>query len=215
MQASARGHEDVIKVLIEAGANVHATTQTGYTPLIFAAREGHIAAVKLLVEKGKANVDASAKWGGTPLICAAYSGHLETVRYLVLEAKANPNLRTMIGNDRFMRKTAKEWAEEEGHLDVAKVLFPLTTASSPPSSPRNHQDQQDNKHGHYPRTLTTIGTDLKTKARIPLSKSDHWRVSPDKKTTRLSLRSTNANSHSNGSPDEGRGVQGGGGGGGF
>ena len=61
MAASEMGHIDIVKLLIEAGANVNAMTEegtmfavddAGLTALMYASREGHIDIVKLLIEAG-------------------------------------------------------------------------------------------------------------------------------------------------------------------
>lgn len=52
------------------------------TPLIEAARRGHLDTVKVLVEAGAdVNLQGEAWYG--PLHCAAYGGHLDTVKYLL------------------------------------------------------------------------------------------------------------------------------------
>src|ERR1700760_1724292 len=60
MRAAARGHADVVRVLLEAGADACARRADGVTPLILAVFFGHEPAVRLLVECG---ADASARTG--------------------------------------------------------------------------------------------------------------------------------------------------------
>lgn len=60
---------------------------TGYTPLHYAAREGHAPCVALLLARG-ARPDARTKGGATPLHRAAFAGRAEVVR-LLLEAGAD------------------------------------------------------------------------------------------------------------------------------
>lgn len=55
---------------------------SGYTPLLYAARAGRVAAVRLLLDKG-ARVDAATRSGGsTSLMRAAHCGHGEVARIL-------------------------------------------------------------------------------------------------------------------------------------
>ena len=55
---------DVVEMLLDAGADVDAKDKKGWTALICAAHWDHLAAVKLLVEKG-ANVNAKIDGGKT------------------------------------------------------------------------------------------------------------------------------------------------------
>ena len=50
-QAAWGGHEAVVKLLLEKGANLESKDQNGWTPLSLAAEKGHEAVVKLLLEK--------------------------------------------------------------------------------------------------------------------------------------------------------------------
>ena len=52
MWAAEMGHEAVVKLLLEKGADVESKDDVGQTPLSWAARGGHKAVVKLLLEKG-------------------------------------------------------------------------------------------------------------------------------------------------------------------
>ena len=74
-------------LLLQAGANVNVANVNGQTPLMAAARNGHIGAVRLLLEAG-ADVNAANAKGQTALMGAAQSGHIEAVR-LLLDADAS------------------------------------------------------------------------------------------------------------------------------
>jgi ankyrin repeat protein len=60
---------DVIKALLDAGANVNRRDRAGATPLIVAAENGNIETVRLLVDRG-ANVNARDGIMGTALVAA-------------------------------------------------------------------------------------------------------------------------------------------------
>jgi len=100
------GDLDVVKYLIDKGADIHANDDNA---LKQAASRGHLEVVKYLVEKG-ANIHAdnndSLRW-------AASNGHLEVVKYLV-EQGADIHAE----NEKALR-----WAVRNGHLEVIKYLI--------------------------------------------------------------------------------------------
>lgn len=71
-----------LRALLAAGT-------TGYTPLIYAAREGHADVCELLLSLGADPNAATRSGGATALQRAAYTGHLAVVR-LLLAAGAAP-----------------------------------------------------------------------------------------------------------------------------
>jgi hypothetical protein len=86
------------------------------TPLINAARGGHLAAVRLLLRRGALpNVRTLDE---TPLHAAAALGHSEVV-WLLLEAGANANARVGLGG----REDAMAAASARGHAAVVWFLY--------------------------------------------------------------------------------------------
>lgn len=81
--AAHRGHQKLVSRLIEAGADVNASTPLGRTPLHVAASQGHGHIVDLLLEKG-ADIDAEDETGATALTIAAQFGHKTCERHLFL-----------------------------------------------------------------------------------------------------------------------------------
>ena len=75
-------------------------TPIGELALIVAAREGHLAIVKLLVSKG-ADVNGQLPWGYTALMLAARDGYLDVVKYL-LENGANVSIKNKGGETALM-----------------------------------------------------------------------------------------------------------------
>lgn len=67
-----------IKCYILQGADIDAADTDGNTPLVYAAKKGHIEIVRYLVNHS-ADVET---YGGKALIYAASSGHTEIVEYL-------------------------------------------------------------------------------------------------------------------------------------
>ena len=114
MLAAMGGHEKVVRRLLQAKAPI---IHSGWTPLIYAAFQGHGGIVDMLVERG-ADLDAQAPNGMTALIAAARNGHKPAVRSL-LEAGAGLNLRDSNG------RTAVGWAKATGNTDIAEQLTGL------------------------------------------------------------------------------------------
>jgi hypothetical protein len=73
----------VVSCFLELGADVDKNKHGCYTPLGFAAANGHQDVVELLVEVGNAQVDKQDDEGFTALHCAAREVRLEPSKYLV------------------------------------------------------------------------------------------------------------------------------------
>ena len=88
--AAERNHWEVVKLLIEAGANPNCRRLDGSTPLYSAAYRGHMATIKVLV-RAKADPLLTARSSNlprmtfVPLDVAAQNGHLEIVHKLIQE----------------------------------------------------------------------------------------------------------------------------------
>lgn len=75
------GDQEVIKLLLQKGAEVNAQSNEGYTPLHNAARRGNRLIVALLISNG-ASVNARSRNGTTPLKIAADAGYGEAASLL-------------------------------------------------------------------------------------------------------------------------------------
>lgn len=108
MWAAARGHARAIHVLAEAGGDIHARTEipapppvgyrslfavtspTGFTPLVFAVRQGHLEATRALLDAGADPNDVLSD-GQSVLVVSAANANWEVAGYL-LDRGADPNL---------------------------------------------------------------------------------------------------------------------------
>ncbi|UKZ79033.1 hypothetical protein TrVFT333_006784 [Trichoderma virens FT-333] len=127
--ASRSGHEAIVKLLVEKGADIEVKGQYGWTPLLsaaagdqygdtpllWAATGANEAVIKLLVEKG-ANIEVKNQIGRTPLACAAASGR-EAVVKLLVEKGADINAEHEGGETPL--SLAVKWA----HKAVVKLLI--------------------------------------------------------------------------------------------
>jgi ankyrin repeat protein len=89
MWAVAEPHPEIVRVLIEAHADVSVSAAKGYTPLMFAARNGDIAMAKILIEAG-ARVNDRGSEGIHPLPLSIMSGQFDFAQFL-LDQGADPN----------------------------------------------------------------------------------------------------------------------------
>ena len=87
----------------------------GFVPIIMAASRGRLEVVRALLDGG-ADPNALDRRGVTALHHAAGEGNAELV-HLLLDRGANPNYR-----DENWESTALDWAQHEGHKEVAEVL---------------------------------------------------------------------------------------------
>jgi len=115
--ASHERYEQAVRMLVEAGASLE-NAPNYYTPLAYAAYQGHNRIVRYLIERG-ARVDGTADGGityvNTPLMMAAIQGHADTAIWL-LRAGANPKIRVHMGH------TAAELAAKNNHGNVTTAL---------------------------------------------------------------------------------------------
>ncbi len=111
------GHVDIVKLLVERGADVNARSPWGTTPLFQAAREGHIDVMEFLLDNGaEVNVDAGDVYN--PLNMAILWGHWQAAELLVSRgADINP--------DRVELYTPLMAAVRHGHAETARWLLDL------------------------------------------------------------------------------------------
>ena len=82
--AAVGGHYDIVRFLIESGANINATSNSGSTSLHSACDFGSISIIKFLVENG-ADVNLPGWRGFTCLMIAAKNQNLKIKMYRVFE----------------------------------------------------------------------------------------------------------------------------------
>ena len=121
---------DIVRLLIDAEVDINYQDQHGETALHVAARYGHDACARFLLEGlqlRKADTElAEFTYGWTPLFIASVDGSLEVAELLV-EAGAD------VDRVDFSGWTAKEHASLRGHIKIARLLAEVVAA--PESSP--------------------------------------------------------------------------------
>jgi ankyrin repeat protein len=152
MWATAQGHPDVMRALIEAGADVNARSTIivwerqrtseprdkwlppgGLTPLLFAAREGCVDCAKVLLSSG-ADPDIVDPDQYTPLIVALINGHFDVAGALI-DAGANLDMQDKVGRTALMaavdahtipssnRPAPRETDDTLSSMDIVKKLL--------------------------------------------------------------------------------------------
>ena len=120
MLASLKGLTALCQQLIANGAHVN---KTGWTPLHYAATNGHLAVMTLLLEQ-HAYIDAASPNGTTPLMMAAHYGTPAAVE-LLLEAGADPLLKNQ------QDLSAIDFAQRVNRQDVAETIARFVRSSRP------------------------------------------------------------------------------------
>ena len=112
--ASTLGHLDLVKTLVERGADIEHATDSQSTPLRGAAFDGHLDVVEYLIKRG-ANIDKPNQVGQSPLTIAAAMKQIETVKHLIASG-ANVHHKGHNGD------MPLHVAVESGSSDVTKIL---------------------------------------------------------------------------------------------
>ena len=126
--ASYFGVAEVLEALIEMeGCDINQRDCMGYTPLMWAARRGREAAVRLLLIQREVNPDKLDNDGRTPLWPASLNGHGSVVRLLLGRDDVNPDKPDNYG------RTLLWWASASGKKEVVETL--LTRRDVNPDTP--------------------------------------------------------------------------------
>lgn len=114
--AAARGDIEMLKLLLDRGADIHSRNCDEWTALHNSARRGHVECLKYLVEHG-AHAKAITINGSTAIHLASEIGHLNCIEYLV-SLGVSVDAKTSVDN-----KTALHIASENDRLKCVKYLI--------------------------------------------------------------------------------------------
>ena len=132
--AAEKNRAEIARLLVDAGADIEATTSWGATPLEWAATMGSSSVADLLLARGagrftlivaaalgkfedvKFLLDSENDFASTALYAAARNGHTEVVEHL-LDHGATIDTRGFFGG------TGLHWAAINGHRDTVELLI--------------------------------------------------------------------------------------------
>ncbi|CAD5123429.1 DgyrCDS11779 [Dimorphilus gyrociliatus] len=114
--ACAGGHSELVKLLLQRGANIEHKDKKGFTPLILAATAGHAEVVDILNNHGADMEAQSERTKDTPLSLACSGGRMEVVEYL-LSKGANKEHRNVSDY------TPLSLAASGGYVNIIRLLL--------------------------------------------------------------------------------------------
>ena len=116
MYASLDGHTDIVKLLLERGADPNIKHSIyGHTALMKATENSHIDIIRILLESD-VDINIQNSYGDASLIYASREGRIEIVR-LLLENGADPNIKNN------WSETPLMMASISGHSDIVRLLL--------------------------------------------------------------------------------------------
>ena len=152
--AAERGHGELVRTLLDAGADVNAPQVDGMTALHWAVYHDAGETAGLLVRSG-ANVEAENRYGVSPLSVAATNGNADIVT-LLLDAGANANT-VLRGGETVLMTAART-----GSLAAVRAL--LTHGADPNARERRDQTAlmwaAAEGHAAVVHTLVEVGADI-------------------------------------------------------
>ncbi|MDF2965326.1 MAG: alpha-latroinsectotoxin-Lt1a-like isoform [Rickettsiaceae bacterium] len=127
------GRFEIVKYLIEKGADPYLKDADQRTPLHIAAENGEIDIIRYFIEEKKLEVDMRGGFGNTPLHSAAMNGRYEVVEYLINQG-ANVSIReeeylnaplhsSLINADLGEFNPINEESEEDARTKVVDLLL--------------------------------------------------------------------------------------------
>ncbi|RDL32991.1 Ankyrin repeat-containing protein [Venustampulla echinocandica] len=116
--AAAHDRDDIVQLLLQYGASVHARSDGGWTPLHNACKIGSLNIVRILIAAG-ADINGKLLTGMSPLHLAAEGGHISVVQCLLDCKDIKRAARDTFGSTPFLR------AAQNKRKDIVNLLAPF------------------------------------------------------------------------------------------
>lgn len=91
------GHIEIVKYLIDKGADINAKNNDDESLLHIVANNGHLNIIKYLIENNKVDINGVNYKNQTPIMAAAINGKVKVVK-LLLKYGANPEMKDILGD---------------------------------------------------------------------------------------------------------------------
>jgi ankyrin repeat protein len=115
--AAQKGQLEIVKALLNLGADVNVLFANQYTPVYVAAEKGREKVIQLLAAETKADLNFPDKKGITPLIAAVQEGHANVVKALLETGRVDIN-KAIIATD----CTALQISIKKRRTDITNLL---------------------------------------------------------------------------------------------
>ncbi|XP_077080748.1 protein TANC2 isoform X1 [Siphateles boraxobius] len=134
-----QGYADMVNLLLEYGASLDSASESGLTPLGYAAAAGHLGIVTALCKR-KAKLDHSDKHGQCALVHAALRGHLEVVKFLIQSDWGQTHLQTPSPTQSQDTPSPTQATPSPTPPEATPSPTQATPLESQPSSPEPQED---------------------------------------------------------------------------
>jgi len=111
----------VVDMLENNSEDINTKTSIGSTALIYAAGNGQLPMIRILLDHGADPYREN--WYGGPLACAAEAGHADAIRLLATYGPRHGRMPT--GRDPRYKRLPLSCARDHGHVDAIKALVEL------------------------------------------------------------------------------------------
>ncbi|XP_067653717.1 ankyrin repeat, PH and SEC7 domain containing protein secG-like [Haliotis asinina] len=118
MEAAWSEHRDVVKLLVDRGANLSLVDEYSYNVLHFACMGGDLETVQLILSQNVTDINIRGNGSRTPLMEAAWRGHRDVVEFLVGRG-ANMSLVDKMGDN------VLHFASTGGDLKTVELILSL------------------------------------------------------------------------------------------
>ena len=172
------GNKDVVKYLLENGANATTTNTAGWAPVHCSALHNESSMLKILLAHDSSDINHQTINGFTPLHIAAYKGKLETVRVLAEHPDCDLSIKAT-------GRSALELAQRFNTNDIVDYLTKKSkkkqTVSFSSSSPECADGKVDNVHLLETEMVDSLREGSFTAENRPIKKSHPKSKLPVKK----------------------------------